>query len=285
VRAALALVRAGIARGTVERMGSDARRAYALADTDGPLCASAYLLAGAAQWLSGDGGGARTAFEEGMRRSLEASSSVAALCLAQLALLAIEDGDRERGSQLAERARARLDNDDDPGVALVFATAALAGALGGAVADARCSAREARRVLAAQPDAAPWAGAQSRVVLARAELRLSDAAAARELLTEASRMAREIPDAVALQAAVADAWEQADTFAAGAVVGPTSLTTAELRVLRFLPSHLSFREIADRLYVSANTVKSQAHAVYRKLDASSRSEAVARARDVGLVDG
>ena len=69
------------------------------------------------------------------------------------------------------------------------------------------------------------------------------------------------------------------------MAGPTSLTMAELRVLRFLPSHLSFREIAVRLHVSANTVKSQAHAIYRKLDASSRSEAVARARDVGLVDG
>jgi LuxR family maltose regulon positive regulatory protein len=82
-----------------------------------------------------------------------------------------------------------------------------------------------------------------------------------------------------------DAWARADTFAAGAVVGPSTLTTAELRVLRFLPSHLSFREIAGRLHVSANTVKTQAHAVYRKLDASSRSEAVGRARDVGLIDG
>jgi ATP/maltotriose-dependent transcriptional regulator MalT len=36
--------------------------------------------------------------------------------------------------------------------------------------------------------------------------------------------------------------------------------------------------------VSANTVKTQAHAVYRKLDASSRSSAVTRARTVGLLD-
>ena len=66
---------------------------------------------------------------------------------------------------------------------------------------------------------------------------------------------------------------------------PSALTIAELRILRFLPSHLSFREIATRLHVSANTVKTQAHAVYRKLGATSRSEAVARAREVGLVDG
>jgi LuxR family maltose regulon positive regulatory protein len=64
----------------------------------------------------------------------------------------------------------------------------------------------------------------------------------------------------------------------------SSLTAAELRILGFLPTHLSFREIAGRLYVSANTVKTQAHSVYRKLDASSRSEAVAHAAKLGLID-
>ena len=62
------------------------------------------------------------------------------------------------------------------------------------------------------------------------------------------------------------------------------MTAAELRILRFLPTHLSFREIAGDLFVSANTVKTQAHAVYRKLDASSRSQAVARASELGLLD-
>ena len=63
-----------------------------------------------------------------------------------------------------------------------------------------------------------------------------------------------------------------------------SLTTAELRILHFLPTHLSFREIAERTFVSANTVKTQANAVYRKLDVCSRSEAVACARELGLID-
>lgn len=63
-----------------------------------------------------------------------------------------------------------------------------------------------------------------------------------------------------------------------------SLTSAELRVLRFLPSHLSFREIADRLYVSPNTVKTHARGIYRKLGVSSRGNAVDRARGAGLVD-
>ena len=62
------------------------------------------------------------------------------------------------------------------------------------------------------------------------------------------------------------------------------MTGAELRILQFIPTHLSFREIADRTFVSANTVKTQANAVYRKLDVRSRSEAVALARELGLLD-
>jgi LuxR family maltose regulon positive regulatory protein len=81
-----------------------------------------------------------------------------------------------------------------------------------------------------------------------------------------------------------DGWAQADSFSSAAILGPTSLTTAELRVLRLLPTHLSFREIAGRLHVSTNTIKTQAHAVYRKLDASSRTDAVSSARRLGLVD-
>jgi LuxR family maltose regulon positive regulatory protein len=89
---------------------------------------------------------------------------------------------------------------------------------------------------------------------------------------------------VTVRAAIDDAWAQADGFAAATTAGVSPLTTAELRVMRMLPSHLSLGEIAQRLQVSQNTVKTQAHAVYRKLDARSRSEAVTRARTVGLID-
>ena len=80
-----------------------------------------------------------------------------------------------------------------------------------------------------------------------------------------------------------DAWAHMDDLAENSLSGPSTLTIAELRVLRFLPSHRSFREIAEQLGVSANTVKSQAHAVYRKLGAGSRSEAVERASEAGLL--
>jgi LuxR family maltose regulon positive regulatory protein len=55
-------------------------------------------------------------------------------------------------------------------------------------------------------------------------------------------------------------------------------------VLQYLPTHLSFREIGERTQLSANTVKTQANTAYRKLDVRSRSDAVARARELGLLD-
>jgi LuxR family maltose regulon positive regulatory protein len=61
------------------------------------------------------------------------------------------------------------------------------------------------------------------------------------------------------------------------------LTDRELAVLRLLRSELSLREIGAALYVSLNTVKTHSRGIYRKLDASSRQEAVNRARELGLV--
>ena len=66
-------------------------------------------------------------------------------------------------------------------------------------------------------------------------------------------------------------------------VGGSSLTTAELRVLPLLATHLSFREIAERLFLSRYTVKSQALSVYRKFGVSSRSDAIERAHSVGVL--
>ena len=56
------------------------------------------------------------------------------------------------------------------------------------------------------------------------------------------------------------------------------------RLLPLLSTHLSFKEIGERLFVSPNTVKSQAISIYRKLDATSRSEALERAAEAGLID-
>ena len=61
------------------------------------------------------------------------------------------------------------------------------------------------------------------------------------------------------------------------------LSEAELRVVRYLPSNLTAAEIASELIVSTNTVRTHMRHIYAKLDAHTRSEAVDRARELGLV--
>jgi len=61
------------------------------------------------------------------------------------------------------------------------------------------------------------------------------------------------------------------------------LTQAERRVLRYLPTHLTAREIADELYVSLNTVRTHIRHIYAKLGANRRGDAVDAARAVGLL--
>ena len=67
--------------------------------------------------------------------------------------------------------------------------------------------------------------------------------------------------------------------------GPRILTAAELRLLPYLSTHFTFREIGDALFVSPHTVKSQAISIYRKFEVSSRSDAVRVSREIGLLEG
>jgi len=61
------------------------------------------------------------------------------------------------------------------------------------------------------------------------------------------------------------------------------LSEREQSILRYLPTTMSNREIAGELLVSVNTVKTHLKAIYRKLDAPSRRDAVDRARELELI--
>src|SRR4051794_19588340 len=281
--ASVALLHATVARQDIQTMGDDAARAYELEPEDSPWRALCCLLGGVSLGLTRRADAAERLLEEGVRRGAVAAPNVQTLCLAQLALLASDRDDWDSAETYSSRALAQVERHtlgDYPSSALIFAVSALVRARRGRVEEAQDDARTSRRLLAMLTDFIPWYEVETRVALASACARLSDSNTARELLTEAVRHARRMLQGIALHAEIERLEARLD------VASPclTPLTTAELRILAFLPTHLSFREIAAQLYVSANTVKTQAHAVYRKLDAASRSEAVANASRLGLLD-
>ena len=141
----------------------------------------------------------------------------------------------------------------------------------------------ARTHLASLHSVAQWHHLQANLALADASLRLGDHVAARMFLREAESLLEHHGDAVRYKQQVADLAQQLRAAKDVLPYGPSSLTTAELRVLHYLPTNLTHEEIAARLYVSRNTTKSHAASIYRKLGVASRSEAVEVARTAGLL--
>jgi LuxR family maltose regulon positive regulatory protein len=120
--------------------------------------------------------------------------------------------------------------------------------------------------------------------LARAHLALGEVAAARAVLTETRRVIELRPDLGLLVAEVREISDRVEASSGSSGAWAMSLTGAELRLLPYLATHLTFPEIASRLFISRNTVKTEAISIYRKLTASSRSEAIERAIEVGLLE-
>jgi LuxR family maltose regulon positive regulatory protein len=287
VEAGIAIMRAALARDGIPCMEKDAARAYGLEPEDSPRRSVCCLLAGTAQLVVGRSHEAVRQLEEGARRAVVVAPDVHALCLAQLGVLSLANEDWEDAAGLITRARSQVDRHGlaaSATVALVFAASALVRGHRGRMEDAQNDLHAAMRLQATMTDFATWYDVELQILIARAAVRLSDANGARAALVAASRRMRRVPEAVVLEAWLQDAWSRLDAFTGPASAPSSVLTPAELRILHFLPTHLSFREIAQGIYVSANTVKSQANAVYRKLNVSCRSEAVGRAREIGLLD-
>jgi LuxR family transcriptional regulator, maltose regulon positive regulatory protein len=284
--AGLVALDALVARKGAVAMRADAARAYEREPENSAWRPLFCLTLGVAEHLTGARDAARAALHEGVDHSIAPAPGLAALCLAVDAMIAIEQQDWQTATELTDRAWelvAERELAAAPMAALVFAAAAAARAHEGRADEAKQDLRTATDLLATLGDFIAWYGAETRILLAHASLWLADIIGARTLLAEASRLARKVPDAVIFERWFDEAWAYMDTLAEASMSGPSSLTIAELRILRFLPSHKSFREIAMQLGVSANTVKTQAHAVYRKLGAASRSEAVMRASEAGLL--
>ena len=129
--------------------------------------------------------------------------------------------------------------------------------------------------------ALPVVSVQALLELARAYIALADPGGSAAVLGQVHEILQQRPDLGVLPKLAEELQSKLAKIKAVAV-GASSLTAAELRLLPLLSTHLSFREIGERLYLSSNTVKTQAYSVYRKLGVSSRSGAVTRTRELGL---
>jgi len=131
--------------------------------------------------------------------------------------------------------------------------------------------------------AMPYLSVEGLLHLAQAALGCSEVGTAQAILRHAEQILRRRPHLGSLTGKLAVVRGQVED-ASSSLVGSSMFTPAELRVLQFLPTHLSFQDIGDRLTVSRNTVKTHAMSIYGKLWASSRNEAVERAVQLGLLE-
>jgi len=211
---------------------------------------------------------------------------VRADCLATLGLLAIENGHWDEGAALVLQSRDVLHRNgirDLSTSAYSMSVVAMVQSRGSDAATARATVAHARRLTAEMSSLTPWVQVMGRVLQATASIHLHDVATARLLTREARQLLDSGPPSDFLAGFVERAELALVGLPADPAIGVTPLTTAELRVLQYLPTQLSFPEIAGVLFVSRHTIKTQALAIYRKLGVSSRTAAVERARRLGLL--
>jgi LuxR family transcriptional regulator, maltose regulon positive regulatory protein len=123
---------------------------------------------------------------------------------------------------------------------------------------------------------------QALLELARAYLALVDPEGARATLEQADGILQQRPELGTLSSAVRELEGRVGQITEAVPVGASALTAAELRLVPLLPTHLTYPEIGERLFISRHTVKTHAGSVYRKLGVSSRAEAVERITELGL---
>ena len=277
------VARAELSRGGVARVLADAEHAARVEPEESPFQAVCSMVKGSVLLISGDVRGARGALKQGARVGAVFGPMIQVICLAELAALALDHGDPVTAEILASQARAQVERSrlvNYPPAALPIALSAYVmierGHLHRAGSEAACAAR----LLDQCDEMPPWLEAVSHVFVARALLRLGGPAEARKHLAAVPGLI-DLEEAPLLRRWVEEATSgenQRKPDGRG-----SDLTPAELRLLGYLPTHLSLREIAEEVVVSTNTIKSQAQAVYRKLGVSSRAEAVNVAREAGLL--
>ena len=282
-----AMVAAMLCRDGAEQMRRDADTGLRLLAPTSPYRPQALVLVALSRLLAGD----TEAAEETLIEAVELGESTGAanatvLALSERAVIAQDRGDFDIASDLAHRAAVVRDQTGLAG----YSTSGLSFAIGARIALhagepelSKVALTAAHRLRPVLTYAIPHITVQTLLEMVRVNIASADGGGARTLLREIDLVLSHRPDLGVLVAQRDVLRTQVEAIRATAP-GVSTLTTAELRLLPFLPTHLTFREIAQRLDVSPHTIKTQAIAVYRKLDVNSRSDAVSRAFESGLLE-
>ena len=286
---ARAMLRACMCAGGPEPMMADATFAVAKEPAGSPWRDTALWLLAEAHLLAGHRDEARALFAEAsaVAAKIGNSDSIPA-CESYLAWLAMDRGEWREAAVRLELALATVEEKRMHDY--VFSIPAFTGAARlslrrGEVKEAH---RQLARAMRARPSATyllPYYSVRLRLQLAKVYRAIADPATARQLLREIDGILSHRP---ALGTLVDEVTEFRSALASSAAPGATGmlpLTPAELRLLPYLQTHLTADKIAERLFLSGHTVKTQVKSVYRKLGVSSRSDAVQQATAVGLLGG
>jgi LuxR family maltose regulon positive regulatory protein len=284
---ARATLRALMARDGLAAARADAEQALDMEPRSGPWRPIVLAVLGTLLVVVGDPERADLVQREAIDIASEAGAPRAvATTWSGRAMLAIEHGDWLAARDFAREAvaaveRSRLDDD---------VTVALAAAVAARVALERGASDQGKRLLArfhvARPAlgvGTPWLSVRCLLEASKAHLASADPAGARAVLLQADDIVARRPWMADLAAEVEALRTRIRELPPGPG-GASTLTPAEIRVLRLLPTYLSVPEIAERLFVTPNTIRTQIQAIYGKLGASSRSEAVELAVAAGLVE-
>jgi LuxR family maltose regulon positive regulatory protein len=281
----LALLRALLCRDGLDRMRADTQAALAELGPASQWRPTAQLLEGICYLLTGETDRADLLLARAVEVATDARAlPAAAIALAERSVVAMQRQDWKQAATLAEQASGvvrdgRLDN--YVASALVHAVAARTALHRGDVPGAQAQLGRAARLRPLLTYALPYFAVQVLLELGRAYLALDDAAGARVVLRQARDILQRRPGLGVLPGQAGELGGKLDAIRGG-TVGVSSLTTAELRLLPLLPTHLTLGEISQRLYLSPHTVKAQAISLYHKLGVSSRSQAVERLQQLGI---
>ena len=282
-----ALLRALMCRDGSAEMMTDATLAVSEEPPWSAWRAVALLVRAEAQLLSAHDAHATALFQECLAAAEQLGNvGTVVLSQAELAILAMDGGRWSEAAELVAAATATIDRCrlQDHAMSLpAFAAAARLAAHNGDVHELDHRLAQAMRARPTCTVAVPYAAVRGRLQLARVHAARSDDRAARQLLQEIDEIMLHRPSLGELVEEVTALRDLLASRAHQAVAGRTPLTGAELRLLPYLQTHLTFREIGERLFVSRNTVATEVASIYRKLGVSSRNEAVGRATALALL--